>query len=305
MPSKLITLDPQKFEQLCQALLHAEYPGFVALSAPDSGADGVDDDSSTVFQVYFPERNPRRDKIAGDLAKARAQKCPRKHFVFLLPKNPTPALLDFLKKKQQALSFTIDVWGQTHIEALLRKHQRIRDDYFPSELGRVVKRLARGKRPASGDAPPGAELNPEEAAEIRQLIIELAEEEATRKKRRAKKHDYRGEFGEFNSHFKLSVYGRLPRTEVPAARQYLEQKRYGRRGNENASATRHRCVAGIKAIQRHLHMPDEAYRRLLVEFGGSSSTTRMDTRALQRVFEHFKHLQGAAAVASSAVPANE
>ncbi len=73
MAVNLMLLDEKGFEEMCQALLGEEYPRFQAFSAPDLGMDGYDSDSRTVFQAYFPEREPRKDKILTDIEKAKAQ----------------------------------------------------------------------------------------------------------------------------------------------------------------------------------------------------------------------------------------
>ena len=299
MPTNLVALNPATFERLCQALLTAELPRFQSFSSPDLGMDGYDQDSGTLFQIYFPEKSPRRDKIAADLAKGRNEAWPCKRWILLIPKNSTPGLLSWLAQQEASLPFTVDVWGAARIGELLRKHPAVRDEYFPSEVQKELRRMACGKKPKRGDARPGQSMAAEQAAEVRQLIDKLVEEVATRKKRRPKPADYAREFGEFNAHFELSSYDRLPATEFSSARQYLESKLYGRRTADTKKQRRNRCVAGIKAIQRDLGITDSSYRAILVRIIGRSSTTLMDLPELERVFEHFKHLQGQAVAAGN------
>lgn len=297
MPINLIHLETAaRFECLCQALLAEEFPRFQPFSQPDLGMDGYDSTSETVFQVYFPEKAPRRDKIAADLAKARIQGWPCKRWVLLLPKNPTPILLSWLAREREALPFDIEVWGHTSICKLLRKHPAIQNEFFPTELQREIGRILKGKKPKPGDAAPGKTVSHEQAAEIKQDIDKIVEEEARRKKRAPKSADYAREFGEFNAHFVLSSYDRLAASEFFAAREYLERKRYGRRTANTNSQQRNTYIAGIKAIQKDLKIADSAYRTMLLNLAGSSSTTRMELDVLRMVFHHFKQMQGRAAV---------
>jgi hypothetical protein len=283
----------KKFEELCQALLQEEYPRFPAFSPPDLGMDGYDSDSKTIFQAYFPERSPRRDKIQNDLAKARKHEGYCCHWILLLPKNPSAALARWLESEERPrCQFTIEVWGLTRISTLLQKHVHVREQFFP------VQR-PRNKAPKSrpGDALPGREVTAEVAAELSQLITDIAEEAAARKKRRARQNDYAKEYGEFNAHFQLSAYDRLPFEKTAEARIYLERKRYGRRQGETVAGERLRAISGIKAIQSKLRISEQRYRKVLIDLTGKSSTTAMDLQELSRVFKHFRQMQGIAEVA--------
>lgn len=297
MKVKLLTLgSPETFEKFCRLLLAAEFSRFQPFSAPDRGLDGYDSDSNTIFQFYFPEGHPRRDKILKDLKKIEPRTCA--NWNLLLPKDPTPHLIEWIHKTQKGLTFKIEVWGETRLLQLLLKHKDVQEQFFPTELHRELKRLAKGKKPKSGDADSGAEVRPELAAELRQLMGSIAEENASRRKRRAQGADYSREYAEFNAHFELSSYERLPMGRFIEARRYLEQKRYARRQGESASRERRRCVAGIKAIQKELRIKDQEYRRILLEIGGGASTSDLDLASLRKVFHHFRHRQGLAIAAA-------
>ena len=102
MRVNLLALDSEKkFEEFCQSLLKDEFPRFQAFSAPDMGMDGYESESETIFQVYFPEQAPRRDKICNDLDKAKGNSWGCKRWVLLLPKNPTPHFLQWFYRDQQ------------------------------------------------------------------------------------------------------------------------------------------------------------------------------------------------------------
>jgi len=296
MHVNLSALESEKrFEEFCQALLKEEFPRFQAFSAPDLGMDGYDSDSETIFQVYFPEQAPRKDKIGNDLEKAKVNSWPCKRWVLLLPKNPTPQFLQwFYRDQQPSFTFKLEVWGKAEILALLRKHPGVKEAYFPSELRTELRRLAKGKRPAVGDASPGDEISPEQAAELKALILRLAEQEAARKKRKPRGSDFGREYGEFNAHFKLSSYDRLPPSGFLEARRYLESKLYARRGGETRAQERSRLVAGIHAIQKKLRMGDATYRHWLLEITSKASTSDMDIDDLERIFKRFRNLQGLA-----------
>ena len=236
----------KKFEELCQALLQEEYQRFQAFSPPDLGMDGYDSESKTIFQAYFPERSPRRDKIQNDLAKARKHEGYCCRWILLLPKNPSAALARWLDSEERPrCQFTIEVWGLTRISALLQKHVHVREQFFPAQR-------SRGKAPKSrpGDALPGREVTAEIAAELSQLITDIAEEAAARKKRRARHNDYAKEYGEFNAHFQLSAYDRLPSDKTAEARIYLERKRHGRRQADTVQRVGYVRSVALKPFSR-------------------------------------------------------
>jgi hypothetical protein len=292
MAVNLMLLDEKRFEGMCQALLHEEFPRFQAFSAPDCGMHGYDSDSGTVFQAYFPEREPRKDKIHADIEKAKAQGDGCKRWVLLLPKNPTPGLVKWLRTEEQSCRFSIEVWGKTKIHALLQKHKAVRERFFPSEWRKELRRIAKGKGPREGDAGPGLEITAKEREELREMVERLAEDEAKRKKRKVRNSDFQREYGEFNAHFTLSSYGRLPREKMGEARKYFNDKLYARREREPLRLKKNRMVGGIKGIKAKLGMGDAHYRALLLELTGKRTTTEMDMKEIERVFERFKELQG-------------
>ena len=296
MPINLLALDSERrFEELCQSLLGEEFQRFQAFSAPDEGMDGYDSDTATIFQVYFPERAPLKEKIRADVAKARAHGNRCKRWVLLLPKNPTPALLNWLRNTEQpSCSFSIEVWGKNEILRLLRAHSSVREQFFPSQLRKELERLAKGKKPGAGDAETGQEVTTEQAQELRDLLTKVAEDEAARKKRKVRNGDFQREYFEFNAHFRLSSYDRLPRREFEIGRTYLERKLYARRDREPRIRARQRLVSGIKAIQKELAMRDPEYRELLFQATGKRSTTDMDSQQLRRVLELLRYKQGVA-----------
>jgi hypothetical protein len=292
MAVNLMLLDEKRFEEMCQALLDEELDRFQAYSAPDWGMDGYDPDTGTVYQSYFPEKQPRRDKIREDLEKAKRQGDGCKGWVLMIPKNPTPDFLKWVRDEMQpSYRFSIEVWGKTKITALLRKHKDVLEQFLPSEWKKELRGIAKGKGPREGDAGSGLEITLEEREELQDMIEKLAEEAARRKKRKPIRRDFEAEYGEFNANFTLSSYGRLPREKMGEARKYLNDKLYARREREPVRLKKHRMVGGIKGIKAKLGMGDARYRSILLELTGRRSTTEMDMKEVERVFEHFKELQ--------------
>ncbi|HUY13115.1 MAG TPA: hypothetical protein VMX16_05700 [Terriglobia bacterium] len=293
MLPNLLSLDEKRFEELCQDLLREEYPGFQTYSAPDLGMDGYDPKSGTIFQCYFPEGAPRKDKVAADIEKARQQPC--KKWVLLIPKNPTQPFHRWLTIEQQSrVEFPVDVWGKTKIQQMLRSHPGVERAHFRTRADELLERLSRGKKPASGDAMPGGEIEQDQAEELRSSMGRLVDEEVSRKHRKPKGLDYSREYGEFNKHFALSSYGRLPREKFAEARRYLEAKLYSRRKANTRSQDRNRIIGGVKAIQKKLAIREPEYRQILIKLTGKNSLAILDNEELSKVFKYFHQLQGEA-----------
>lgn len=281
----LLALRNERFEECCQALLREEFPRFQAFSPPDRGMDGYDSDSQTIFQAYFPERAPRKDKVTTDLEKAGKNAWACKQWILLIPKNPSAVFKRWLCEEQQAMyPFSIEVWGKTEIVRLLRKHKSVLKAYFGE------KKRSREK-PRPGDAMPGLEISPDQAEEIRSLISKAAEEEAARKRRKARGYDFSREYGEFYAYFKLSSYERLPAEEFFEALDYFRKKLNARKYREPLFQTRLRLVKTIKTIQKKLKIPDSNYRQLLRDLTGKSSSKEIDIPELKKVAKYFQRLQ--------------
>lgn len=294
MKVNLMSLEERKFEELCQSLLREEFSSFQPFSPPDQGMDGYDSGTKTLFQVYFPERAPRKDKVYGDLERAMTHGSACQRWVLLLPKNPTVPFFRWLKNEQQPrYPFVIDVWGKTEINRLLQNHPRVKEAYFPSEFRQELTRIARGKFPRAGDAGPGEEVDAEEAASLRNMMSKLAEEDAERTHR---KPDYSREYNEFNKHFNLSSYDRLGKAKMQEAERYLEQKLHARRNPDPQYRKAARYKKAVKTVQRKLRIPDARYREILVGLTGKSSTTLMSFNELEAVYRDFQRRDGLAEV---------
>ncbi len=283
----------ERFENFCNALLTEHCARFQAFSAPDSGVDGYDEDTETAFQFYFPERAPRKDKIVRDIQKILSSKSRLKRWVLLIPKNPSPAQKSWVEAGLKDSSIVGEIWGAAKIDQLLRAHPKVREEFFPTEIRRELRRLAKGKKPCPGDADGLQAISSDESEELRELLAGLAEESAARKRRKPVPSDYSREYGEFKSYFKLSSYDRLNKAEMGNARRYLQQKLLARRSGETKGQTRQRYLDGIHAIANKLHLSKPEYRRELNAITGRTSLNDMNMDQLALVFKEFRRRQGA------------
>ncbi|MCH7986583.1 MAG: hypothetical protein IH847_08365 [Acidobacteria bacterium] len=282
---------PQRFEEFCKDLLAAEFSRFYSFSGTDEGIDGYDSNSQTIFQFYFPEGAPRKEKVRRDLEKASRHPC--KTWILLLPKDSPIKFTRWLLEEQQELySFKIErPWGRTPILKLLRKHPGVKESYFPSEVKQALRKLAKGKRPRSGDAAPGLEVTSEQREELREWIKALAEQEAKKKRRKLRDEYYRREYNEFNAKFELSEFSKLPGSKFGEARKHLEEKFYARRGRETKRERSQRRRDGIHAIKTKLRMTNTEYKQHLLLITGKDSTKEMSLQEMEKVFREFRRMQ--------------
>lgn len=281
-----------RFEEFCKALLHEEFPRFQAFSAPDAAVDGYEADSETAFQFNFPEGSPRKDKFVNDTRKVLISCQLPKKLVFITPKDPTRTQKTWVEQEVRESTVEAEIWGQTKLGSLLRKHPAVRSEFFPTEISKVMRRLAKGEKPRSGDAEDGQEISAEEGEEIQQLIMKLAEATALRRRRKPISADYSREQIEFKNHFNVSKYTKLKKEEMGNARRYFEQKLYARRAGESIEQKRRRYIGGIKAIAKTLDLSGPRYQEELRLLTGLSSLTEMDMKQLKKVFEEFRRRQG-------------
>jgi hypothetical protein len=122
-------------------------------------------------------------------------------------------------------------------------------------------------------------------------LTKLGDESAFRKRRRPSGADYSREYGEFNSHFRLSSYDRLKQGEMAAARQYLEAKLYARRGGETVTRSRKRRMDGIHAIRNQLKLNESEYRKTLLAATGFDSLRVMTSDQIESVFQALRRKQ--------------
>jgi len=305
---------PTEFQQICERLLARRFSDFhpVSQAGGDGGIDGFATWGDQFFQFTHTQRNVPLQKVRSDLEKVR-QFQGVKRWYFICSQSLSIATWRFVEAQRAVCPFEIVVWDGAVLKELISKHADLVDEFFPeyakkayegtrtirkdlTRLGNVLTRV-REKPPKAGDAMPGGEVSAEEAVELRQMMAKTAEEQAARKKRKPTGRDYGGQFGEFNSHYDLSAYDRLPREKFADARRYIEKKLYAGRNAETRTLQRSRFIKGTKAIQRKLAIPDSQYRQILLGLTGKDSLAAMDNSELSRVFKHFQGLQGQAEAA--------
>lgn len=245
----------------------------------------------TVFQFYYPEGAPRKDKIVSDIRKVLASGAPFKEWILVLPKDPTPRQSGWVSAEFKGTGVTAVIWGKTEIERLLRIHASVKAAFFPTEVRKAIQRLAKGKRPCFGDAEEWQAISAVESQELREMITKLGDESASKKRRKPSGADYSREYGEFNSHFRLSSYDRLKQDEMAAARRYLEEKLYARRGGEPVTRSRKRRIDGIHAIRNQFNLSEGEYRKALLAATGCDSLRVMTSEQIESVFQDFRRKQ--------------
>ncbi len=209
----------------------------------------------------------------------------------VIPKDPSPAQKFWVETGLRDSLIRGDIWGSTKIDQLLRAYPKVREEFFPTEIRRELRRLAKGKKPCAGDADGLQAISSDESEELRQLIVGLAEETAARKRRKPVPADYSKEYAEFKSYFKLSSYDRLNKEEMGTARRYLQQKLLARRNGETARQRRQRYLDGIHAIASKLRLSKPDYRNELHAITGCTSLSDMNIKQLDLVFRAFREKQ--------------
>jgi hypothetical protein len=132
-------LDDSKFHRLCNDLVTAEYPTARCIegSGGDNGIDCYNGDStdkfSTVFQHKFLPRtlgSSGKNQIKQSLTTV-LRRFNIKKWMLLIPKNFTIGETQWFNSLEKLHpTIELDVWNETKLRALLRKHTRIRYDYF-------------------------------------------------------------------------------------------------------------------------------------------------------------------------------
>ena len=169
----------------------------------------------------------------------------------------------------------------------------MQEQFFPTEVQKIVRKLAKGKKPCVGDSEAWLAVSAEDAEELRRSILYLAEASAQRKLLKRAINHYSREFGEFNAHFSLSSYDKLPKAKMGDARRYLEQKLHARRSGETQQQKRKRYRGGIRAISTKLGLSDSTYRQVLRSVTGFSSLTDLSLAQLEQAFREFRKMQDA------------
>jgi hypothetical protein len=103
----------------------------------------------------------------------------------------------FIEQQRETCPFDIVIWDGARLKEELSKHVDLVDEFFPEyakkayegtqnireDIGRLRKAVARARKraPKQGDAPDGSEIDEDQRQDIRDLIMQLSEEEAHRR----------------------------------------------------------------------------------------------------------------------------
>lgn len=304
---------PTEFQQICERLLARLFPDFHAVNQAggDAGVDAFATWGELYFQFTHTHGNVALRKLRADLEKIRQFKGLKKWY-FLCSKPLSIATWRYIGAQKAVCPFEIVIWDSAVLEQLLSEHPDIVDEFFPeyakkayegtqnirndiSRLGKAMTR-ARKKPPKPGDASEGLEIDENEKQDIRDLIMHLSEEEAQRRRRPSKDSVMfiPGEWGEFNRHFELSSYDRLPKVKFEEAITYLKQKLFAKRNNEPKYLAIKRQRNGIHAIANSLGWTDEQRHAFYRELTTKGSLKQMSRQEIHKVYRAMRRIQDGA-----------
>jgi len=304
---------PTEFQLLCERLLARMFPEFhpVNQAGGDAGADGFATWGEEYFQFTHPKGNVALQKFRADLEKAkRFQGLKKWHF--LCSQSLSIKTWQFLEAQRALCPFDIRIWDGARLKEELSRHPDLVDEFFPEfakkayegtqdirkDLGGLKSTLTRVRKkpPRQGDAPEGLAIDENEKQDIKDLIVQSAEEEARRRKHGRDSGPYLGgEWGEFNRRFQLSSYDRLPRVKFEEAISYLKQKLFAKRNNEPKYLTIERERKGIYGIAASLGWSEEQRRRFYFDLTAKDRLNAMTRQEIHKVFEAMRRLQDAGA----------
>jgi hypothetical protein len=300
---------PKEFQDLCERLLSRLYPEFhpVNQAGGDQGIDGFSIWGSEFFQFTHTEGNVPLRKIRADLDKVRGYQGLRKWHL-LCSRSLSAQTWRFIEAQRAACGFEIMIWDGSRLKEEVSRLPDLVDEFFPefakkayegtekiqtqiADVGEKLKMAIRGRsklHTRQGDATEGFEINEDEKKDILKWINELAENEPTRRRR---KPNYQREWNEFNSHFDVSHYHRLPKEKFGLAIKYLRDKFYNRRNDEPLNVHAIRAVRGIYGITKSLGWTEDQRRAFYFEHTRKDHLDKMTRKEKIKVYEVLKSLQ--------------
>jgi hypothetical protein len=159
------------------------------------------------------------------------------------------------------------------------------------DVGKKIKDAIRGRRrarPRPADAAEGLEINEDERNDILKWINDLAEDEATRTRR---KPNYQREWNELKNRFDVSHYHRLPKEKFAEVIEYLREKFYARRNEAPLYAKVHQAVRGIYGIAKSLGWTEDQRRQFYLQQTGKDHLDKMTRKEKVKVYQAMKSLQ--------------
>lgn len=303
---------PAMCQEICERLLARMFPDFhpVNQAGGDRGIDGFASWGDVHFQFTHPRGNVALRKFREDLEKAKQFRGLRKWY-FLCSVSLSADTWAYLESQRLVCPFDIVVWEGAKLKEHLSRYPELVDEFFThfakkayegtvsveGKLDRMQKNIirVRTKPPRAGDAPEGQEIDAEQRQDIHDLIIPMAEEEAHRRHRKQELGVFISkEWAEFNKHFGLSAYDRLPKGKFGEAVAYLREKLHTRRNNEPKYMASERERKGIYGMAKAFGWTDEQRRDFYRGQTGKDHLADMSRKETHIVFQAMRRLQDAA-----------
>lgn len=304
---------PTEFQQLCERLLARMFPEFhpVNQAGGDAGIDGFATWGDQYFQFTHTRSNVPIKKVRTDLEKVKMLAGLKKWY-FLCSQPLSVSTWRFIETEKASCPFEIVIWDGAVLKEHLSQQPDLVDEFFPEfakkayegtqtvredikGLRKAVTRV-RNRPPRPGDAHEGLEATEDEKQDIRDLIMQLAEEEARRRHQSGPGPYLAGEWGEFNRRFDLSSYDRLPKGRFEEAVGYLKQKLFSRRNNEPKYLTIERERKGIYGIAKGLGWSEARRRELYGQLTGKFHLGEMSRQEIHKVYEAMRRVSGRAQI---------
>ncbi len=270
--------------------------------------DGFVEGYSIVYQFKHFKARPRPSTFLNDINKV-ADLPGLKHWILVIPSDPTPKLYSLIDEQKVLRPFDIDVIGKTQILSLLNQYRRIREDFFPEiakeasvqklltqseykaqtqeQLLREIKREIKSKKsnkPAAERSPDC--LSPEHRRDIKDEIKKI---ERTTKG----KYPFGRILAQLKNKYTVDDWYSIKDVSYGEIMGWLNKYYHGVQGSSISPSQLRKSLQGvIKAQQKMLGLRDSEYRELLLEITGKSSTTQMDAIELERVKYRFNILLG-------------
>jgi hypothetical protein len=293
-------LNPEEFHDLCDHLLSAASEGsFRAINGAggDSGIDGIDDSTGTLYQFHHPTSGPvTRRKLEADLHAASNHKIRR--WVFIASKNLTIRTDDWFSKLKATsqYSFAIEYWGPAKLTDLLNCYPRVRDNFFPLPVtvnqrarqitnvrGDLNIRSGRARRSHTSPPPPPNAISDAQLKEIHDQVARIAEESGRRTTfgfvlRRVK------------AKWSLTSVRYLSQEKYPEVLDYLRRFKWKQREGESPASERIRLRKHVHAIAANQGWNHDRVSLICRQFYGCSLTS-LSTNLLRDLVERIKEIE--------------
>lgn len=292
----------QEFERLCHELLAAAHNDYqpIAGEGGDEGVDGFRGNREIVYQFKFSVYRLRPGEYFADLDRV-VKLYPLREWVLVIPRDPTPRLLDLARTKARHYDIRVTILDRTALENLISKHSTIREKYFP-ELAREATVLRLHKRVATKDdmrllqkemranrpvklhaVPPPESLSPSHRQDIQEAAKKIIRESHG-------KIQYDRVFGMLKRKFRVDNWHWISDSKFPEIMKWLHNFTYGVKDEYGIRDSVTTLKGVIQSQRRQLGLSESEYRDVLRQLTGVDSTTKMDKEQLLSVRDYFNLL---------------